>query len=1003
MFSLVITLVAIALVALLALAAIFYGGSAFFDKSAQAEAARAVQEGQQILSAMELYRTDQGAWPSMAQLLGGKKAGIDYLKAVPNGEWAIVTGFPTAYRLQATTEGVCRAVNRMTRGDNGILNKLSTQYSTQCYQNASGAFTVVVTKGGNEESLLAVPSVGVDEVTLRAAPVSEPGDPLWALPPVEGGTGAGQPSAPKGPLPSLGLTSESLDAYMALSGSTATGFTASADLTTLYDGAASTPFAQSLGGLQLYTFRLTNTGSAPVSLGFPSKGSVFNIGSSSGVYAAPNMTPDELSTLASPLSSAYGHELCGSTLAAGASCTMLVAWSFDAEGGCVNASGGVFTANGNSIPVTTAGTPDCASVPVKAPPVLALNGVTSTKLLTLDTMYQAGLPADVTVIDAATEQTFDITVQNDSGYDYSNLQSLALMWEASEAFRSFQPDYSAFPNNCLNIKGGGLASGTSCTLRVALSFNPAGGTFAGAVYLWPQENLGGSRPVSALYISGNVKAAAQANLSLSSSSVAFGDTDYQSPSVRSLSVSNTGTASATFTVQKTPQLTTLSGSCFAAGTPVVLPAGTSCTVTLTYSPSLLSGYSGSAQYTDELVLSTSVSAQSSLLLPVSANLTGGFCAGTDPAPCSGGGTSGTPRFSLYSGDLLYGTLDTSSYLAEYQRTRYLYFTNTGTVTASVQPQLPAAFAVVGSSCDSLPAQASCYMAVRLQAAAPDSGSGQWTLANATLDEGAQSYQYVLSTGQPAQPAPVASVGTPTLSEPVLTYLMDESRTLTITVPNTGNVALHFDGSLGTENSVIDYPRQMLVPLFAVTANTCTTVQPGEQCTISLKTQRIWSQPGGYYEYERTLWLPFTSDNANAGNTTLVVPTKAVVLGGVTIGGRLVVGSGSGLMTRNWYQANSACTGTQLSSLFGTSFQLPSRTEAAAFRTAANVDSATLEKFSMVMGFASVTPDTWQSWSRDYYGFIDGMFGPQEYAYAINGSTYQTYSAYAAPLCFGPAP
>lgn len=48
MFSLIITIVAIALVAALALATLYYGGAAFQKSTIEAQATRAITHGQQI-------------------------------------------------------------------------------------------------------------------------------------------------------------------------------------------------------------------------------------------------------------------------------------------------------------------------------------------------------------------------------------------------------------------------------------------------------------------------------------------------------------------------------------------------------------------------------------------------------------------------------------------------------------------------------------------------------------------------------------------------------------------------------------------------------------------------------------------------------------------------------------------------------------------------------------------------------------------------------------------
>jgi type II secretory pathway pseudopilin PulG len=78
MFSLIITLVSIALVAALALATLYYGGSSWLRGNAAA-AATLANQGQQVLAAMTLYYTEHSAYPADLQdLVNG-----EYLKTVP--------------------------------------------------------------------------------------------------------------------------------------------------------------------------------------------------------------------------------------------------------------------------------------------------------------------------------------------------------------------------------------------------------------------------------------------------------------------------------------------------------------------------------------------------------------------------------------------------------------------------------------------------------------------------------------------------------------------------------------------------------------------------------------------------------------------------------------------------------------------------------------------------------------------------------------------------------
>ena len=60
MFSLIITIISIALVAALAVATIYYGGAAFNKGSADAAASQLMNAAQQVQGAVVLYAQDHG-------------------------------------------------------------------------------------------------------------------------------------------------------------------------------------------------------------------------------------------------------------------------------------------------------------------------------------------------------------------------------------------------------------------------------------------------------------------------------------------------------------------------------------------------------------------------------------------------------------------------------------------------------------------------------------------------------------------------------------------------------------------------------------------------------------------------------------------------------------------------------------------------------------------------------------------------------------------------------
>ena len=116
MFSLIISIIAIALVAALALASIYYGGSAFQEGSAEAEASTAVNQGQQVQAAVTMADVAE-EWTATS--VHGDLVTNDYLKEVPNlrGEgWEIVAAATEATVAVVNAE-VCEKIEQQADGD----------------------------------------------------------------------------------------------------------------------------------------------------------------------------------------------------------------------------------------------------------------------------------------------------------------------------------------------------------------------------------------------------------------------------------------------------------------------------------------------------------------------------------------------------------------------------------------------------------------------------------------------------------------------------------------------------------------------------------------------------------------------------------------------------------------------------------------------------------------------------------------------------------------------
>jgi hypothetical protein len=110
MFALIVTIISIALVGLIALATLYYGGDSINQGAEQAAISRYLSEGVQVQGALELYRVDNGVLPTgtkeqiQQQLLDGH-----YLKSWPAGEWTLVNDYAVRTDLSLSA---CEAINK---------------------------------------------------------------------------------------------------------------------------------------------------------------------------------------------------------------------------------------------------------------------------------------------------------------------------------------------------------------------------------------------------------------------------------------------------------------------------------------------------------------------------------------------------------------------------------------------------------------------------------------------------------------------------------------------------------------------------------------------------------------------------------------------------------------------------------------------------------------------------------------------------------------------------
>jgi hypothetical protein len=155
MFSLIITIISIALVAAIAVATLYYGGSQFSQGTAKAQADQIISGAQQIAGANTLYANNVG---------GGKYDGSGvgdlvtqgFLSATPTVATSVGGSFTlqggTAANtvqllLSSTAPAVCAAIEKasgsMSASASATTAPNTTQSSTAQYDcwNASGTYT----------------------------------------------------------------------------------------------------------------------------------------------------------------------------------------------------------------------------------------------------------------------------------------------------------------------------------------------------------------------------------------------------------------------------------------------------------------------------------------------------------------------------------------------------------------------------------------------------------------------------------------------------------------------------------------------------------------------------------------------------------------------------------------------------------------------------------------------------------------------------------------------
>lgn len=142
MFSLIITIISIALVAALAIATIYYGGSAFTQGSAKASASTLVSHAQQVAGANTLYANDNGGTftTNVADLTTG-----GYLASAPAAPSSVASGSygvssSNEVSITVTSTSVCEQVNKNISGTASVpAAKPAQQYG--CWGDPAGTMS----------------------------------------------------------------------------------------------------------------------------------------------------------------------------------------------------------------------------------------------------------------------------------------------------------------------------------------------------------------------------------------------------------------------------------------------------------------------------------------------------------------------------------------------------------------------------------------------------------------------------------------------------------------------------------------------------------------------------------------------------------------------------------------------------------------------------------------------------------------------------------------------
>lgn len=187
MFSLVIAIISILLVAALAIATLYYGGQQLQLGSSRAHAAKIINQGQQVLGAAELFYSENGRWPNDT----GELVNKGYLRSVPVARaqvlsaavadepqsWVMPTAGVPVFTLAVDQAEVCREFNALSLTTDGVPSKVVTSARSLCYSAQPDRYTAVVAR--TAENL----TQAFDAAQLATALPTTADSPDWALSP----------------------------------------------------------------------------------------------------------------------------------------------------------------------------------------------------------------------------------------------------------------------------------------------------------------------------------------------------------------------------------------------------------------------------------------------------------------------------------------------------------------------------------------------------------------------------------------------------------------------------------------------------------------------------------------------------------------------------------------------------------------------------------------------------------------------------------------------------